>query len=219
MAFMVYLLHAMAVRSGLLAFYMALLYAAVRYMVTQRRGLRAMAIVTGALLLFVGSFYLVPSMRIKSNYMLYEWSRYMHGETGSGFGNDIGRLRSYTVGATLYKRHLLWGTGIGDIDDSTHAVFAHKYPQAPPEQYFSAHNQYLFVLTALGSIWGGLYIICLFIPLFNRRAWHDPLFACFQIILLMSFIFEAPMQEQAGLTIYWFFTLLIHNYINRLDAR
>lgn len=213
--FLIIFLHSIAVRSGLVAFYMLFILTACFYLFKKGKGWMTLLVVSSLVAFSILAFKFVPTLQVKKDYMAYEWYMYNHGQADSSYSNDIGRYRSYMVAVKLLKAHPAFGVGIGDIDDSTIARFKKLYPHAPKEQFFTAHNQYLFVLSAMGWIGGGLFIICLFIPLFLYNNYKSFLFIGFQLIMLMSFIFEAPLQEQTGLTFYWFFTLFIYNYLRR----
>lgn len=208
--YLLFFLHLLAVRSGLVAFYGCVVYLIFNFIFRGRQLKSALLLATAVILLPVLAYLFLPSVKAKVNYMEYDLRQLLQFNNASGL-SDGGRIVSIEKGMEIIREHPLTGVGIGDLK----AEMTRKLAEAPehPRDYLLPHNQFVFVAAGTGFL--GLFIFCLgvLLPLFNKRRLNNILFVCFNIILLSSFLTEATVEEQMGTAFYLQFLLLIYLFL------
>lgn len=208
--YLIFFIHLLAVRSGLVAFYACVLYLIFNFIFVGRRLKSAMLLAALVMLLPIAAYLFLPSIRAKANYMKYDLEQLLNFKNAAEL-SDGGRILSIEKGMELFCEHPLTGVGIGDLKQE----MARKMETAPehPKDSLLPHNQFIF--TAAGTGIFGLLFFCLgiFLPLFNRLYLRNVLFVCFHIIILSSFFTEATVEEQMGTAFYLQFVLLLYVYL------
>lgn len=209
-AYLIFFIHLLAVRSGLVAFYGCVLYLIFRFIFQSRQLKTALLLTTLVLMLPVLTYLFLPSFKAKVNYMKYDLQQLLHHQNASGL-SDGGRILSIEKGIGLMKAHPFTGVGVGDLKQE----MKRELEQAPehPRDSLLPHNQFVFVGAGTGVFGLLLFCACVFLPLFDRRNMINPLFVCFQIIILSSFFTEATIEEQMGTAFYLQFLLLMYIYL------
>jgi O-antigen ligase len=203
-------LHLLAVRSGLVAFYLCVVYLIFNHIFRRRQLKTALCLSTIVLVLPILAYVMLPSVKAKITYMKYDLDQLLLFRNASGF-SDGGRIISIKEGMAIFKENFIFGTGVGDLKHEMSEKLK-EAPEDPPDNLLP-HNQFVFVAAGTGI--AGLLIFCLgiFLPLFNRKNLGNILFICFYIIVLSSFFTEATVEEQMGTAFYLLFLLLMHGYI------
>jgi len=213
--YLIFFLHLLAVRSGLAAFYLCVIYLIFSFIFRRRQLKTAMLLAAGAIILPVLTYFFLPSVKAKVNYMRFDIEQLLLFQNASGL-SDGGRILSIEKGMELFKEHFFTGVGIGDLK----LEMTRKLEVAPehPRDYLLPHNQFVFVAAGTGIL--GLLIFCfgIFLPLFNRKNLNNTLFVCFHIIIISSFFTEATIEEQMGTAFYLLFFLLLYEYIQSEPA-
>ncbi len=204
--FMAAYLHVLAVRSGLLALYGVLAFFLVREVVRRRK----YALGLGIALLLAGTAYLsyrfIPTLKNKVNYTLYNLHLFERKQDLYQL-SDSYRLGSIEAGVEVGNRHFWTGVGVGDVRTEVDQYFIARYPSLVGLDLMP-HNQYVFVYMATGIL-GLLYFLwATSFPLYFRKAYRDPLFVAFHIILFLSFLVEHTIETQLGTALYLLFLLL-----------
>jgi O-antigen ligase len=207
--FLIYFLHLLAVRSGIVALYLCGLYM-IFYFIFRIKNFRlAMLLVALIILIPITAYLAVPTVKLKINYMRFDLEQLFLFKNAKGL-SDAGRLMSVEKGSEIFREHWLTGVGIGDLK----VEMKKKLDQAPekPNYLLLPHNQFLFVAAGTGIF--GLIIFCVavFLPLFCRRCSRNWLFMCFHIMMISSFFTEATVEEQMGTAFYITFSLLLYFY-------
>lgn len=209
-AYLLFFIHLLAVRSGLVAFYGCVIYLIFNFIFRRRNLKTALLFAALVVLLPVLTYQFLPSVKAKVNYMKYDLQQLMQFKNASGL-SDGGRILSIDKGMELLCDHPLIGVGIGDLK----LEMKRKLEQAPehPREYLLPHNQFVFVAAGTGIT--GLLIFCagVFMPLFYRRNLSNMLFVCFHIIIISSFLTEATVEEQMGTAFYLQFLLLMYVFL------
>ncbi|MEO6166522.1 MAG: O-antigen ligase family protein [Chitinophagales bacterium] len=208
--YLIFFIHLLAVRSGLVAFYGCVIYLIFNFIFRRKDLKTALLLTTVVVLLPLLTYNFLPSVKAKVNYMKYDLQQLMQFKNASGL-SDGGRILSIDKGMELFSDHPLIGVGIGDLRQE----MRRKLEQAPehPRDYLLPHNQFVFVAAGTGII--GLLIFCagVFLPLFYRRNLNNILFVCFHIIIISSFLTEATVEEQMGTAFYLQFLLLLYVFL------
>jgi len=204
-------LHVLAVRSGLLAFYLCIGYGLLLLWKTQKKGV-AILLLAMMVVAPIGAYWTVPSFKNKMGYVRYDVMRYFSNEDVSQL-SDSRRIISWKVGVKAASETPLVGVGIGDIQSEMDAVYAKEYPSLAKENWLLPHNQFVYIYTGFGLLGLLLFTMIVFTPLIiNWVYFHDPLYTAFNIIILSSFMSESTLETQIGTAFYLIFTLLGLSY-------
>ena len=213
--FLIYFLHLLAVRSGIVALYLCGIFM-IFYFIFRIKNLR-IALLIGALIILIPliSYFTIPTVKAKLQYMQFDLEQLFFFNNASGL-SDAGRVMSDEEGMALFREHPLTGIGIGDL----RVEMKKKLGAAPenPNYLLLPHNQFLFVAAGTGIFGLIIFAAAVFLPLFRRRCVRNWLFVCFQIILLSSFLTEATIEEQIGTAFYIVFLLLIYFFLEYNDS-
>ena len=208
--FLIIFIHLLAVRSGLVAFYISLC----GYILW--KGFSEKKIMLSLLILFTFfsisylAYKYIPTLNNKIHYALYDLEMYKSGAEPSGF-SDGGRFYSYKVGWEIAKKNLLFGVGYGNLQNEINKTYETLYPQINAERRLFPHNQFLFFFSAMGIV-GLLYLIFVFLfPILYRQQFRNILFLCFHLIILTAFMVESYIEDQIGTAFYLLFLLLLLN--------
>jgi len=204
--FLVVFLHILAVRSGLLALYLVLIYFFIRYMVKKRKYRLGALLFVGLMASSVLAFQFIPTLKSKINYTLYSVQLFLRNDNIREL-SDSRRLGSIQAGLEMGKTHLWTGVGIGDIRDDTNDYLREHYP-ALVDLELMPHNQYIFVFAAtglLGLLW---FTAATTWPVFYQNAHHNRLIVAFHIIIFSSFMVEHTIETQLGTAFYILFLTL-----------
>lgn len=196
-------LHILAVRSGLAVFYLTA-FALIVYFVYKHKKFKLGAVLALGLILapFVASKF-VPSLFRKVGYMNYDHMMYQKGE-GRTY-SDSERLTSYKMGWDIAKRHMLLGTGIGDIKKECNDTY--KKLEISNLKAVYPHNQYLFTWASMGLFGLFIFLIGSFWPLYYYRQ-GDIIFWILHGLLFTSYLVENTVERSTGIGFYLLFLLL-----------
>jgi len=198
-------LHILAVRSGLLCLYTAimsyLIWHAIRFHYYYLLGF--ILIVP---FIFGISYTMIPTFKSKLDYTIYDWKLF-----GSKLElqniSDGQRIMSYRGAWEIIKSKPWHGTGAGDIKIEVHKATQALYPQVTQTPK-DPHNQFIYWLTAFGIIGGILCTWSIYYSYFALRLYLHPLPLSFIVIFTVSCMVEASLETQLGISIYIIFTLL-----------
>ena len=85
-----------------------------------------------------------------------------------------------------------------------------QYPEVKERKM--PHNQFVYVYAGTGIIGLLGFLFALFYPLLYKKAYREPIFFAFYIIVLASFIVENTIENSLGAGFFAFFLLLGLNY-------
>ncbi len=196
-AFLFVFLHVLAVRTGILAFYVALFFFFILkgqayFKRTQMAGL-ALAL----LVLLVLAVRFVPSLKNKWQYMRHDIKMYMN-DTGHYLYSDNLRLISISNGLYLIEQNPMLGVGIGDLDIEVQKIYKSFYPDIPPELQFPPVTQFIYSTTVFGLVGGILFFIFIFYPLTYKDQRKNNLVILIYGATLGSFIGDYSIELQLG---------------------
>ncbi len=212
-------LHLLAVRSGLLAIYLCLLYLAGRKLFLARKVKQTLAILGLVILIPLSAYLLVPSFQQKLNYSNAYLSALVTGKDVNQQHSDIGRFRSIQMGLDLAKEHPVFGVGMGNLQQEVDRYYFNRYPAVAPQLRLMPHNQFVYILAGLGMVGLIIFSICILTPvMINFLFWSDPLLSCLNIALLSSFLIESPLETHLGVSFYLVFTLMAMSYFRKKET-
>lgn len=197
-------LHILSVRSGLLAFYVAVAIFLIQYIYRSRRwGIGLIGLIAMTAIPYFAVIYL-PSFKNKYYYMKHDMYSYFKGD-GKNY-SDSERLISLNVAKEIIIEHPVIGVGAGDLKKEMYQVYANKSAEDAAEKM--PHSQFVTVAAGTGFIGLILFLIGFFVPLFYQRNYRNYLFTALHVIFFMSFFSENTFENNFGLSL-WLFSLLI----------
>ena len=210
--FIIYL-NSITARTGMLAFYAAVLIVIIWLMWQARSFLLGFSILSGIGLVLAASLYFVPSLNNRLANTQKDINQYTEGKELNHYSISM-RLESYKTAWKVYKKSPLLGVGPADIVPEMEKQYEADKSPLTEENRKLPHNQFLQTLTSLG-IPGFLLLLALFIyPFYKRRAFFSQnnfqlLFLAFLVICFFSFQAESVLERQLGVTFFSFFYILL----------
>ncbi len=210
--FLAIFIHVFAVRSGILAFYLALLVVIAQWVFRNKKYLQGLAaIICIAGFAFAAARY-IPSLKNRIDYFNYEMDLIRKGELNPEH-SDAQRLLSIEYGWQIARENLIMGIGVGDIKNEMDA----RYRQHAGSEYVKSklpHNQFIYILATTGSIGMIIFLLSVFYPWWQKKHYKNVLYSAFMVIMLFSFMAEHTLEIQLGSAFYLLFLLLIKKYLD-----
>ncbi|MCB0695257.1 MAG: O-antigen ligase family protein [Saprospiraceae bacterium] len=203
--FLFFMLHFLAVRTGILAFYGGAVSIGLWYAIRFRRVWVPVAVLGGFALLVWSGYHILPSLKSKIDYMRYDLSMYQKGE--GGLYADAGRIVSLETGWKIFTRHPVFGIGAGNLRQEVNHIFASDYPQFV--EPLTPHNQFLYILAGTGAIGLFIFLFCFYGPLCFHRNQHTPLLIGFYGLVSTMFLLEHTIENSIGTGFVTLFLLLL----------
>lgn len=205
--FLIVFLHVMAVRSGILAFYLCASFLLIRYIVLYKKWCQGIMSLILLMLLPIVAYNFFPSVKTKVHYMKYDLNQYFSFNQVAGL-SDATRLLSIKNGIEIWKENKWLGVGAGDVKDEALKKYV-GYPEIKTASKLP-HNQIIWELASVGLIGFVLFWFASLFPLFYNRNYADPLFVSLHIILFSSYLTEATIDDSNGNGLYLIFLILIY---------
>jgi O-antigen ligase len=205
--FIILYIHVLAVRSGVLAFYVSAFVLLVKHLIEVKYFKVLFAAIICFLIFPYIAYQLSPTFKTKYHYMKYDIEQYTSGNYNM-VSSDIRRILSIRSGIDAAKENSTFGVGYGDIEQATFDSFDSKFPNAPKENRMLPHNQIIYTYTGLGWIGIVLFMTIFLIPLIYKKAWKNDLVLAIHIIVFSSFLSEYTFETQIGVAFYLLFLLL-----------
>ncbi len=209
-------LHLLAVRTGLLALYVALVCTAFYYFFIGKHKKWGMVLLGAVAVLPVILYFSFPTLQNKVQYVIWDWEMYLSGNK-DWQPSDYIRIYSITHGLELASQHPFFGVGIGDLEREMERKYEELTPQIPHSERFLPLNQYVFVLAATGIAGLIYFIFATWYPLFYRKNYHNYFMFTYHLALFSTFLGETSIELQSGKTVYLLFTLLSLAYLDQSD--
>jgi O-antigen ligase len=200
-------LHILAVRSGLLSFYLFLILWIIYLLFNRRYRVKGLSLLFLFFVIGYAAVNYLPTLRNRIAHTNYTWSIFKEGQM-SGDYSDMGRYMSFDIAVKLIRSHPEIGVGAGDILDSMKGGYDRWYPQVNEEQRLIPHNQFLTVAVAIGLPGLILFFCWVFYPLLQiKRSRAGFFFLAVWVVLLLPLLVEPLLEIQMGVFVYLFFLL------------
>ncbi|KUG06469.1 hypothetical protein ASU33_03695 [Solirubrum puertoriconensis] len=199
-------LHLLAVRSGLLAFYVLGIFG-LGYQLKHKAWRKVATVVAVLTLTPLLSYWALPTFYNKYRNTREDASRVEQTRSANDY-SLVGRVYSYQAALRVWEDHPLVGVGKADLRDEMSARYREFFPQIDAEHHLQPHNQFLFYLVSFGAIGLLLFTLAFYYPLWWSRRKHAPMLISQYIIVTLSFMVEPTLETQTGLTFALFFLLL-----------
>ncbi|UOQ72509.1 O-antigen ligase family protein [Hymenobacter cellulosilyticus] len=199
--------HLLAVRSGLVTFYVvgALM---IGWLILQRRAYRRAAVIAAILLLLpVLSYVSFPTFRNKFTNTQEDLSKVDNTAAANNY-SLVARVYSYKVAGKLVQDNPWFGVSKADMPEEMAIHYQRDYPSIHPESYIQPHNQFIYSAVAFGLVGVLVFTLCFYYPLLWTWPRFAPLVVIQYAIVSLSFLVEYTLETQIGLTYSLFFILL-----------
>ena len=207
--FFVLYLHALAVRIGLLCFYMLALFWILRWISSP--SLRKWAIPALLLFLFIPllMYWTVPTFRARIDYIRYDWSYTFQGKYLPG-GNDAIRVQSLQVAGEVIRDHPAYGVGFGDIRSAMDSAYQRVNPNLSQTERIYPANEW--AVYGVGMGWIGLiaFSVGVIVLFFIRTA--DPFrWRSWVLATVLSLVTDIGLEVQYGVFLIPFLLLFLRD--------
>jgi O-antigen ligase len=205
--FLVFFLHLLAVRSGLLAFY-SIAVVGMIYFLTKRNYSYLLALTASSLLLIYFSLQHLETVQTKIGNTIYDlYQSSTHSQESYNYSLSR-RVISNQVAFELFKQNPWIGTGEANLNSEMNKIYRTDYPAIHQGNYIAPHNQFLTILASLGVIGFLIFFTCFYYPLFYKKSYRFLPLLTIYLILTISFLSEDTLQTQLGYMFGLFFIML-----------
>lgn len=195
---MVLFLHILAVRTGLVSFYISLLIVMVWYIIRSRHylwGILGLLVVCG---MVASSLLHIPTLRNKLSYTIYSINQIRSGDRIDNL-SDAYRIASISAGLHIGNSSPIIGVGMGDVKEETDRYVKQYYPSLRHTVY-TPQSQFVLSYAGLGVLGVFALLLLTIVPAFYFRAHYFSL-GIFGVFLTMLIV-EQVLETQVGMAIY-----------------
>jgi O-antigen ligase len=214
-------LHIFAARTGLVAFYAAVMTWALGTWWHQRRASPShlssprrwlAGLVLGVVLVPLVAYALVPSFRNRVVNTQQDITQYLTGRDISHW-SIARRLAAWQTALAVWRTSPIWGVGLADAKAALLAQYPYQdFTLRAADRITDTHNQYLEYLLGLGLVGFGVFVVGLVLPYVRPRAGLKPdwLFTRYTWVLCVGMLAESVLERQVGVSFGCAFWLLLH---------
>lgn len=200
-------LHLLGAKTGLLGVYVIVLPLLIWKLMDAKLKQLALAVLLGACCLPVVTYFSFSTFRARVQYVLFEQQNWESKDFAGGF-SDQNRLLSIKSGWHVFKQHWLTGVGYGDIRTEAAKWYATEAPAVPSSEQFLPLNQWITSGSGAGVAAVFLFTVVMLFPFFQEE-WRQNKQALFFLIFMnIIFLYETTIDDQFGVYLFSFFTLL-----------
>lgn len=204
-------LHLLTARTGLLAFYAALLAILFRYVWITRRYRLLIGGLTLIFLVPFSAYWVVPSVHQRINNTVEDITRYFKGDYIAYYSVSE-RFETWKAATHIILDHPLFGVGYGDLSQFLEAQYKIDGARLERDEFLpNCHNQYIEMFATQGIL-GFTVLIALLILLWKKvktlKA-NNYYWLGFITIISVAFLVESMLEHQVGLTLFLFFSYFI----------
>lgn len=190
-------IHMLAVRTGLVCFYVVVMVYALWWMVKAQNKLRVVLSLFAVMLFGVMMVLFYPSLQNRLAYAKWEWSNIQRNIVKIGTSDQI-RYYSIIFGLELAKENPIMGVGIGDLETEMRELYQERVPQIEAQYHFPPVNQYVGILATFGFLGSLFFFGCFFFPCRHLLSGGGPLLAGFYAAHSVAFLGDNSIDLQIG---------------------
>ncbi len=209
--FFLIFLHVLAVRSGLLAAYLVLIYWLGSYLFREKKIITSLIICALSAALAWAALEYVPTLKNRIAYTRYDLEQFFKGQANPDL-SDAKRIGSILAGVEIVKEHPILGVGLGSVRSQLRIQYAQRFPDLV-ESTPLPHNQFVFIAAVSGLTGLMVFLLATVLPFLQQHALQSPIFIGINIIFISSMFTEATLETQLGVSLYLLFILLIYRYL------
>lgn len=205
--FIIFMLHFLAVRTGLVIFYLSIIGYGIIELIKGASRKNALMILIGAIALPILAFNLSPTLQQKIGYMNYDWLQHKK-EVGHQY-SDSERIMSYQAAMHMIGSNPLLGVGYGDVLEESHIYYDQVYKRQ--DLFKLPHSQYLLTLAGSGLLGFIIFLVGFFTPLLskNLKTKTGALLVLLYLNYSISFLVENSLERSISVAFFLIFALLL----------
>ncbi|MBK9270484.1 MAG: O-antigen ligase family protein [Saprospiraceae bacterium] len=200
-----YLIHALSVKSGMVALYLALLSFVAIWCFRRKLWKKGLLFLIALFLIGLLAFYISPSLQNKYYYTIWQIGEMYRGKWL--FYSDLERLKSIQAGWEMIKENPVLGSGAGDRMQATRETYMRIYNH---QDIKLPHNQFLFSWAFYGVFNFVVLLLLMYFSLLRTNSWKTEYIPSMQIIVWSSMLYEHSLNTQVGIALFMFSYLLAH---------
>lgn len=199
-------LHILAARTGLLAFYLMALIAAIGFIIKKWRSGTGIFFLLALLLLPLIAYFSLPTFQNRVKYFLYDLPYFSKGHYSPAM-NDAVRIISLEAGWEVMYEHPFFGVGFGDVMYETKKWYANNYPGMQEADKILPSGEWLIYGDGCG--WPGLILFAsvMIIPFFISIKKNKWVWVLLNASMILTFLFDIGLEIQFGVFLYSFILL------------
>lgn len=194
--FFVLYLHVLAVRIGLVCFYLLAGFLLLRQGMQPRHRRTALTLMALLLILPFILYRTLPTFRARIDYIRYDWSYTLQGKYLPG-GNDAIRMQSLQAAGTCIRNGPIYGAGFGDIRSAMDSVYARLQRELTADERIYPANEWGVYGVGMGWV-GMIGFSILMIGLFFLRSTDPFRWRCWVLVTVLSFVTDIGLEVQYG---------------------
>ena len=197
-------LHVLAVRTGLLCFYLSL-FIFVGWLFWNKKHLaRSLALLFAIIAVPVASYFVLPTFKNRVRYFNYDIAFakkniYLPGS------NDGTRIISVKAGWDIQQQHPWTGVGFGDVETEMGQWYDEHYPQMIPSDKILPSSEWVMYGAAAG--WPGFILFTCFImfPFFVKDIRKNIFWWMINLSIALTYLFDNGLEAQ--------FSVFVHAFV------
>lgn len=203
-------LHVLAVRTGLICFYLGAFIFLI-WLLTRQKRINFFLIIL-LLLVPVASYFIFPTFKNKIHYLKYDLSFVQKNVylPGSSDGN---RFASIKAGWTLLQQNPFSGVGFGDIKNETEKFYETNFPQMSKDDKILPSSEWM--MYGSGTGWPGIILLSfiLLTSFFVKNLRNNIFWTLLNIFIALSYLFDIGLEVQYGVFIHSFILLWWYKWL------
>jgi len=203
-------LHVLAVRTGLVCFYLGVIILLVWLLSHHNR--KSFFLLVLCLFLPVAAYLILPTFKNKVSYLRYDLS-FVQKNTYLPGSSDGNRFVSIKAGWALLKQHPLIGVGFGDIEGETNKFYEANFLQMSENDKILPSSQWMIYGSGTGWLGIILFSFGILVPFFLKAVQKNIFWILLNIFIAFSYLFDIGLEVQFGVFIHAFITLWWYNWL------
>jgi O-antigen ligase len=206
------LLHVIAARTGVAAFYAAGIIGLIWLMIIRKKILLGILLCSCLGILFLTAYAFLPAWHNRTINAREDLS-HIDGGKDINYRSIAMRKEALKTAWKLHEKNPLLGVGTGDLEDEMNRQYEADNTPLLPENRKLPHNQFIQELVTTGII-GLIILLAVFIvPFSQKRTWQNIFFPGFLVIAFTACQVESLLERQVGITFFTFFYLAVPLYL------
>jgi len=203
-------LHVLAVRTGLICFYLGAFIFLIWMMSQHIR--KTFFLLILVFLLPIASYFIFPTFKNKIHYLKYDLSFVQKNIYVPG-SNDGNRFASIKAGGELLKQNPFAGVGFGDIKSETDKFYETKFPRMSTNDKILPSSEWM--IYGAGTGWLGVifFSFILLIPFFLKELRKNIFWTLLNIFIAFSYLFDIGLEVQYGVFVHSFIILWWYKWL------
>ena len=210
---LVVFLHVLAVRTGLVCFYLSL-FIFIGWLLWNKKYLvRSISLLLVIIVLPVASYFALPTFKNRIRYFNYDISFVKKNIYLPG-SNDGTRIISIKAGWDIQQQNPITGVGIGDVEkEMNHWYDAHHRQMIQSDKILPSSE---WVMYGAATGWPGfiLFTIVMLIPFFIKTLNKNIFWWMMNVSIVLTYLFDNGLEGQFSVFVHAFILLWWYKWLN-----